>query len=89
MKLYEVDHYLYIEFEPHDWRTFAKRMIADLKKVSGKLYIPQTKCWRIDKSQQHLLGAYLPPFSIEEELEGERQLTTFLVQFDSDNANRF
>ena len=86
MQIDEVDHYLFITIESHDWRTFARRFIEVLKKIPGSLYIFQTKCWRIEVSQKHLVAEYLPPFTIEEELEGDRQLKTFLHQFDSDIA---
>ena len=77
---------MFITIESHDWRTFARRLIDAVKRVPGSLYIPQTKCWRIETSQQHLIASYLPSFTIEEELEGERELRTFLAQFDVDNA---
>lgn len=80
MKLEESGNYLFITIEPNDWRTFGKRLLDTLKCIPGSQYLPN-KSWKINKSRKHLLGSLLPPFTIEEELEGEAALKEFLDQF--------
>lgn len=83
MKLTESGNYLFITIEDHDWKFYGRRLLETIKSVPGRIYIPQSKEWRISNCRRHLLSGFVPPFTEAEEKEGLIEVQDFLDQFDS------
>jgi len=84
MKTCEFGSYVFVTIESSDWQRYGRHVLESIKAIPGRMYYPHDKSWKILKSQLHLLASFLPPFSLQEEAEGESHLQTFLAQFDED-----
>jgi len=86
MIIEEFGNYIFISIEAKDWKTYGHYLLEDIKEIPNRIYIPQTKCWRINKTERHYLSRYLSPFTEEEEAEGDRIAKEFLHQFETDTS---
>lgn len=87
MKFEECGIYLFVTIEPLDWKTKGKTILEIVKSIPGRTYYPADKSWRILKHQRPLLAEFLPPFTIEEELEGEQAIQDLWNRLDGISYN--
>jgi len=84
MKVSEFGNCVFVTIESSDWQHYGKSLLNTIKSIPGRAYYPHDKSWKILKSQLPLLASFLPPFTLQEERDGEIGLQTFLAQFDED-----
>lgn len=82
MKFEEFGNYLFVYIEDSDWKTKGKIALETLKSIPGKQYYPADKSWKILKSYKYMLAEFLPPFTAQEELEGEEALKDLFARLD-------
>jgi hypothetical protein len=85
MKISEFGMFAFVTIESSDWSNYGRSVLNTIKSIPGRIYYPYDKSWKILYSQLHFLSSFLPPFSPEEERQGEADLQTFLSQFDMDD----
>lgn len=86
MIIVESGKYLFITIEPDDWQRYGKSLLETIKSIPGRMYYPADKSWKIPASEKHHLSSFLPPFTLQEEAEGEIGLRQFLSQFEDNTS---